>query len=78
MALGSLRMRKMGRPLGVVEVGGECDDGAGNDVIEVRLGGLLHLGQDHGDLLRRLKPGLNFAIKIGWETVKHTNSLSSP
>jgi hypothetical protein len=34
--------------LGIVEVGGNGDDGVGDLLSEVGLSGLLHLGQDHG------------------------------
>jgi hypothetical protein len=45
-----------GLTLGVVEVSGDGDDGVGDGTTEVRLGGLPHLGQDHGgDFLGGLK-----------------------
>lgn len=42
-----------GLTLGVVKVGGNCDDGVDNLLAEVSLGDVLHLGEDHGtDFLR--------------------------
>ena len=42
--------------LGTVEVGGDGKDGVCDDATKLRLGGLLHLGQDHGgDFLGRLE-----------------------
>jgi len=42
--------------LGIVKVGGDGNDGVGDGTTKVRLGSLLHLGQDHGGyFLGRLK-----------------------
>ena len=44
-----------GLTLRIVEVGGDSDDGVVDGSTKVRLGGLLHLGEDHGrDSLGRL------------------------
>ena len=50
-----------GLTLGVVEVSGDGNDDVCNGCTEVRLGGLSHLGQDHGgDFLGRLKTVLEY------------------
>jgi hypothetical protein len=51
--------------LEVVETSGNGNDSVCDSTTEVRLGGLLHLGQDHGgDCLGRLNAKVRIAIKI--------------
>ena len=50
-----------GLTLGIVEVGGDGDNGVGDGAAQVLFGGLLHLGEDHGgDFFGR--EGLTLAI----------------
>ena len=54
-----------GLPLGVVEVGGDGDDGILDLCTEISLSSLLHLGEDHGgDLLRGESLGLVLVLDL--------------
>lgn len=50
--------------LGVVEVGGDGDDGMGDGLAKVRFSGLFHLRQNHGgSFFRRLHKGIRTVVE---------------